>query len=77
MVCQKCGGHGRRPLPPTLQQTLDALRAYSTATATGLRERLPGVNVPAICNRLAELERTGHAASHVDGRERWYRAVRR
>lgn len=72
--CPHCGV-GRVALAREYLATYRALLAAGEASGAELARRL-GTKGPAMCNRLAGLERKGLAVSRVCGRRRLFRAVR-
>jgi len=72
--CGICRGRGTVPLTGVYAETLDMLR-HCTGEVTGSElARADGCKVPAMCNRLAVLERYGFAVSRRHGKKRLYRA---
>ncbi len=70
--CPCCGGTGSVELTGIYSDTLALLRRAGEATGAALA-RADGCKGPAMCNRLAALERMGLAQSRRYGRERLYR----
>lgn len=52
--CPRCSGHGRMPLPPHYEQTLEIIADSDGITTTELSDRT-GLSVPAMCQRLSKM----------------------
>lgn len=56
--CPRCGGHGKIPLTDMLSETLEAIGGVASSTPD-IAERLGGLSLPLVTNRLRMLERLG------------------
>ena len=65
VTCPICSGCGQRPLTHTERVTLAEVPRIAWSSTGAIRERLGNIKNPALCNRLADLERLGLVKSRV------------